>query len=91
MELEQQHCRSQKHVIIEGLRACRPCRLADDFRLLLGAQPAVDKTADQGADDRRYPKQPELGKRPTTDEHIDFAIDRVTTVVRALRATRVKV
>ena len=28
--------------------------------------------------------------RPTTDEHIDFAIDRVTTVVRALRAARVK-
>ena len=28
--------------------------------------------------------------RPSTDEHIDFAIDRVTTVVRALRATRVK-
>ncbi len=29
--------------------------------------------------------------RPTTDEDIDFAIDRVTTVVRALRAARVKV
>lgn len=28
--------------------------------------------------------------RPTTDEHIDFAIDRVTTVVRALRTARVK-
>jgi cysteine desulfurase len=26
--------------------------------------------------------------RPTTDEHIDFAIDRVTTVVRALRTVR---
>src|SRR6185312_11272982 len=29
--------------------------------------------------------------RPTTDRDIDFAIERVTTVVRALRATRVKV
>ena len=29
--------------------------------------------------------------RPTTDEHIDFAIERVTTVVRALRTARVKV
>jgi cysteine desulfurase len=29
--------------------------------------------------------------RPTTDQDIDFAIERVTTVVRALRATRVKV
>jgi cysteine desulfurase len=29
--------------------------------------------------------------RPTTDRDIDFAIDRVTTVVRALRAARVKV
>ena len=28
--------------------------------------------------------------RPTIDEHIDFAIDRVTTVVRALRAARVR-
>jgi len=28
--------------------------------------------------------------RPTTDEHIDFAIDRVTTVVRALRTARVR-
>ena len=28
--------------------------------------------------------------RPTTDEHIDFAIDRVTTVVSALRAARVR-
>jgi cysteine desulfurase len=29
--------------------------------------------------------------RPTVDRHIDFAIERVTTVVRALRAARVKV
>jgi cysteine desulfurase len=29
--------------------------------------------------------------RPTTDEHIDFAVERVTTVVRALRTARVKV
>jgi cysteine desulfurase len=28
--------------------------------------------------------------RPTTEEHIDFAIDRVTTVVRALRTAHVK-
>jgi cysteine sulfinate desulfinase/cysteine desulfurase-like protein len=29
--------------------------------------------------------------RPTTEAHIDFAIERVTTVVRALRSARVKV
>jgi cysteine desulfurase len=29
--------------------------------------------------------------RPTTEDHIDFAIERVTAVVRSLRTARVKV
>jgi cysteine desulfurase len=47
---------------------------------------AIGAVSDRGGASIRFG----LG-RPTTEADIDYAIDRVTTVVRSLRAARVRV